>query len=286
MPLSRPLRPSASVADTHETHHERRVPALRGVVLVAGLQHLIERRPDPAAAGLDDRHPEVARRIADPVEVAGDNALGGEHERDGVVRELLAGLVVLVAEADRIGEVARRRTAVRHRRPERPVGRGGAVAGEREHAVLSLREQRRVLGGVDADVDGQEVLAELQAGAGRRLDDAVEHQAAKHRAAVVAERDHHRLALPEQRVDARRAPGAVGERQTRYAIAEVLDDVDVLQGGQRLLAALRKHDLLLRVRHAGGEQDRQGGDDGGLHLGAPAGSVPPAIASIARSIGT
>jgi hypothetical protein len=36
-------------------------------------------------------------------------------------------------------------------------------ARQREHALLRLREQLRVLAGVDADVDGEEVLAQLQA---------------------------------------------------------------------------------------------------------------------------
>ena len=43
-------------------------------------------------------------------------------------------------------------------------------------------------------------LPELEARAGRRLDQAVEHQPAQHRAAVVAQRHQHRLAAAEQRV--------------------------------------------------------------------------------------
>jgi hypothetical protein len=73
----------------------------------------------------------------------------------------------------------------------------------------------------------------------------------------------------------------------RHAIAEVLDHVDVLQRGQRLLAALREDDLLLRARGAGGRarSARKGARRASFTRGAPAGSAPPATASIARSIG-
>ena len=201
---SRPAsaRKTSRGPDAHEADHERRVAAGGGVIAVTGHQHLVERGADASAARLDDRHAEVARRVVDAVQVAGDDPFGRQHERDGVVRELLAGRVELVAEADRVGEGARGRAAVGDRRPEWPVRRVLA-ARQHEHALLRRGEQLGVFRGIDADVDGQEVLPQLETRHARGLHQPVEHQAAQHRAAMVPERDQHRLAPAEQRLDAR-----------------------------------------------------------------------------------
>ena len=207
--------------------------------------------------------------------------------------ELLRRRVVLVAEADRIGERARRGATVGRREPERP-----GVAGERlaeplagllQDPVLILLEELGVLAGIDADVDGGVVLAEGEADRLGRLGQAVENQPAQHRAAVIPERDHHRVSLAEQRIERHRRASHIREGETaRHPIAEVLDDVDVLQRRQRLGAPLREDHLRLGVRRRCPEQERaqrEGDCSPDLHLGAPSGSAPDAASSNARSIG-
>src|SRR4029079_13541665 len=69
-------------------------------------------------------------------------------------------------------------------------------------------------------------------------------------------------------------------------MAEVLDHVDVLENGERLLAPLREDDRRLLGPGRARRQQPRRDDDHALHRGAPAGSAPPATASMARSIGT
>src|SRR4029077_15068934 len=138
--------------------------------------------------------------------------------------------------------------------------------------------------------------AEAEARGGGRLDQSVEDQAAEHRTAVVAEDHQDRLALPEQRGKANAPSGLVRKLQAGgNLVAQVLDDVDILKRGQRLLAPGRERQgRLLGARWAGeGEacekreaKGRRPGAGFRHHRGAPMGCAPEAAASIARSIGT
>ena len=68
--------------------------------MVAVEQDLVDQRADLVVRRLDQRQPQVARRVLDAVEIARDPPLGGEDDDPGGVRELLALGVVDVAEAD------------------------------------------------------------------------------------------------------------------------------------------------------------------------------------------
>ena len=87
------------------------------------------------------------------------------------------------------------------------------------------------------------------------------------------------------------ARGVLKAQTSRHAVAQVLDDVDVLQRGQWLGAPLREHHLGRGVRGARQQQRAQRHGRGSaneaalLHFGAPSGKAPPATSSIAFSIG-
>jgi hypothetical protein len=78
---------------------------------------------------------------------------------------------------------------------------------------------------------------------------------------VVAQRHQHRLAAAEQRIQPHRPRGIAEGEAPVHAIPEVLDDVDVLQRRQRLLAALRKRDRRLLGARGGGRQHDQEEND-------------------------
>ena len=96
------------------------------------------------------------------------------------------------------------------------------------------------------------------------------------------------LVLREEIVERDGLALRVGELEVRgHAIAEVLDDVDVLQGRERRLAARGERERRLLGAGGAGRDERRRERDGGReesgsrHFGAPTGAPPETTCSIA-----
>src|SRR5579859_7375835 len=258
-------------AEAHHVHRDERVLLPLRVVVVAEEQQLLGRRDRAALGGLEQAEAHVAGGGLDAVEVAREVALGREQVDRRGVRVLLLARVVVVLEADRLGDLADVRLVAREKVPAL-----GATARARvlaDHLRALLRRALRGVLRVDADGDDVELLAHGPLQLVQRLHRRVEHEAAEHRARVVRE-DEDRRPLAVEEV-AQLHGGAVGVAElgiAREGAAEVLDDVDALElrGGRvgdalgRVAPGLRarvaaRHDQARGQRGSGDGAERQGG---------------------------
>src|SRR5271169_1201592 len=96
-----------------------------GIVVIAVEQHLIDGVADLALRGFDQTHAQVFRRIIHAVEIARDAALRSEHHDGGGVRVLVDLGIVLILEADGLGQCVDR---LRGSGEEMPAGRSAGTA--------------------------------------------------------------------------------------------------------------------------------------------------------------
>src|SRR6202171_4679163 len=94
----------ADPAQTNQVHHDGAVLPDFRIVVVAVQKDLVDRVADFPIGGFDEPETEVARRVLDPVEVAGEPAVRSQDEDAARVRELTEVLVPAVAEADGLRE--------------------------------------------------------------------------------------------------------------------------------------------------------------------------------------
>src|SRR5439155_22247063 len=105
--------------------------------------------------------------------------------------ELTAAGVERVAEARFVRELTDRRFLARE---EMPAGRRSRPSVAFEIELLFRGSQRRSLARIDADNDDIELIAGAELQVLQALDKPVEHERAEHRAFVVTEHEHDRLA--------------------------------------------------------------------------------------------
>ncbi len=120
---------------------DRAVFAGGGIVVIAVQKNLIDGVADFSLRGFDQSHAQVFRREVHAVEVARDAALRGQDHDRGGVRVLVLGGVVLILEADSLGEGV---DGVGRAGQEMPAGGGVGASVALEVFVLSWR--RRVAG--------------------------------------------------------------------------------------------------------------------------------------------
>jgi len=179
----------------NEREHERRVSSGHGVVLVTGQQNLIERRADAAVAGLDDGEAEVARRVLDAIEVAGDDPAGrDENATASWANCLLCSSYLYLKPTDSASARAaappsfvdsqngsRRRVVVAATPWPRRIGGAAAatlrVEGLHDAVVGSRGASATSSRGIDADVDGEEVTPEHEPRLLDGLDEPIEDEA-------------------------------------------------------------------------------------------------------------
>ena len=102
------------------------VAAAVRVVVVAIEKDPIDGGDRPPVRGLEEAEADVLGRVLEPVQVAGDLAVGLQDQDDRRVRELLLALDVVVLEADGIGDAVDVGVVAEEERPAR-VRLGAAV---------------------------------------------------------------------------------------------------------------------------------------------------------------
>ena len=75
-----------------------------GVVLITEQYQAINHCPDPAIGSLNERQPQVPRRVIDPEKILRETAIGSDDDDTAGVRVLIGDLVIGVAKADRACE--------------------------------------------------------------------------------------------------------------------------------------------------------------------------------------
>ena len=154
---------------------------------------MIDGGADLALGGVDQTEAQIARRVFDAEEVARDSPVRREHHDRGRVGELLFLGHVGVMKADGAREAL---DGGRVAGQKMPCGRGARTVVLAEVRRLLLRRELRRLTRVEADGDELELASGVERERAQRPHEAVQHERAEHRTAVVDERQDHRP-LPE-----------------------------------------------------------------------------------------
>ena len=142
-----------------QVHGDRAVLTGRRIVVETEQENFIDRRADLIVRRLHQSQADIARRILDAVEILRHPALRGE-DHDGAGVGVLVGLrVVLVMEADGVGNRAHVGLLAGEKVPA--IGGAGPAIAAQIVRLLRRRYFRRILG-IEADRDHLEVLARIE----------------------------------------------------------------------------------------------------------------------------
>ena len=228
---------------------------------------LVDRVARLSLRRFEQRQAERLRVVLDPVEIPGDMAVGGADECPGSVQELPGSWIILVVEADGLGQ---RGDVLLRPGQEVPAVTGFRLSIGLEVGCLLGLGQGGGLGRIDADHDGLELAAELPVQPLHGVGHAVQHQRAEHGAGEIGQVQDDRLLPLEIVSQMHHAARIVGELQVEgYLRVQMLDDAYAFELLGQGLLAVRGRCRLGRGSLGPGRLGRGWSDDrGGQHRDA------------------
>ena len=219
-------RTVAAPRDPDRAHDREAVAAGHRVVVIAVEQQRVDRRADLSRRRLDDAEAQIARSVFDAEQILRQPAVGREDDDAARMRVLFRLRVPGVAEAGGLRQPIDLRLIAGQEMPA--FGGAGAPVALEVDGLLRRRRGRRVVR-VEADGDDLEILARIQRHHAERARQAVDHLRAQHRAVVVREHHHHRLAAEVVAETHGRARLVAERRVERHALVDVLIEADLAQ---------------------------------------------------------
>src|SRR5262245_40924792 len=230
-------RQRQSGEDSQHAHHDQAVgPTLR-VVHITIKNDLIGERSDLSRRGVDHAEAQVARRVFDPVKITRDLALWRQDHNAAGVGVLLRHRVPDVTKADGLRQRLDGRLVAGQ---EMPAGFSAGFVIPAQIFRLLRRRQLRLFARIEAHAQVDELLAGSHRQRLQRPEQSGQHLCAEARAAVIDQRQHHRLVF-EILSQLDRPPALVAEFQIeRDLVVQKLIYADVFQDRRTHARRLRR----------------------------------------------
>src|SRR5262245_6226395 len=223
--------------DSQHAHHDQAVgPTLR-VVHITIKNDLIGERSDLSRRSVDHAEAQVARRVFDPVKITRDLALRRQDHNAAGVGVLLRHRVPDVTKADGLRQRLDGRLVAGQ---EMPAGFSAGFVIPAQIFRLLRRRQLRLFARIEAHAQVDELLAGSHRQRLQRPEQSGQHLCAEARAAVIDQRQHHRLVF-EILSQLDRPPALVAEFQIeRNLVVQKLIYANVLQHRRTHARRLRR----------------------------------------------